>query len=149
LAIISAFRQAWYAPVFSSLLENRREGIVIVGAGVLHLGLSLAGLSVWDCPILAVTGVPCPGCGLTRATMEVLRGEVISSLQTHAFAPVLLLALAVMFFTLILPEKHRQSLLAMVRVLETRNGLTSFLLSMLVLYWCVRLMGILPFPKNF
>ena len=150
LATVTAnFRQAWYSPAFSSLLESRRGGIIIVGASVLHLGLSLAGLPAWKCPILAATGVPCPGCGLTHATMQFFHGDILSSLQTHAFAPVLLIALVTMLAGLVLPERYRQSLLSTVRGLETQNGLTSLLLSTLVLYWCVRLMGILPFPNIF
>jgi hypothetical protein len=145
----TAFRQAWYTPAFSSLLENRREGSIIIGAGVLHLGLSLAGLPSWNCPILTATGVPCPGCGLTRATMQLLHGEFIPSLQTHAFAPFLLFALGVMLIVLILPEMYRQSVIAAVKRLETRNGMTSILLSGLMLYWFARLMGILPFPNIF
>jgi hypothetical protein len=145
----TGFNQIWYAPVISSLLENRREGLVIVGVGAVHLGLSLAGISVWNCPILAATGIPCPGCGITHATLQLLHGNVILSLQTHAFAPVLLLALVVMSVALFLPEKHRQVLISMIRNLETHSGLTSFLLSALMFYWCIRLMGILPFPKFF
>jgi hypothetical protein len=145
----ASFRQTWYAPAFSSLLENRRDGLIIAGAGIVHLGLSLAGLTGWQCPIFAATGVPCPGCGLTRATMQLLRGDIVSSLQTHAFAPVLFVALGVMLAALILPEKNRQVLLSSIRKLETQNGLTSFLLSALVLYWAIRLMGILPFPNIF
>jgi hypothetical protein len=144
-----AFRQAWYAPAFSSLLENRRDGLILFGAGALHLGLSLAGVTGWECPILAATGVPCPGCGLTHATMSLLQGEVVLSMQAHAFAPILLLALVVMLAALVLPENYRQALIFTVRKLETQNGLTSLLLSALMLYWCVRLMGIIPFPNIF
>jgi hypothetical protein len=145
----TAFRQAWYAPAFSTLLQSRREGLIIVGAGVLHLGLSIAGLFSWECPILAATGMPCPGCGLTRASMQLLHGNIVPSLRTHAFAPIFLLAFAVMFLALILPEKYRQFLLSSVRQLETRSGLTSFLLFGLMAYWLVRLMGIIPFPNIF
>lgn len=145
----ATFREAWYVPAFSSLLENRREAGIMIGAGFLHLGLSWAGLPAWSCPILAVTGVPCPGCGLTHATMQLLRGDVIPSLQTHAFAPILLLALLFMLAVFVLPKKTRSSLTSMIRKLETQSGATSFLLSALVLYWMIRLMGILPFPNIF
>jgi hypothetical protein len=144
-----SFHQTWYAPAFTSLLENRREGLIIAAAGALHLGLSLAGLPAWNCPILAVTGVPCPGCGLTHAALQLLDGDLVSSLQTHAFAPLMLFALALMLAALVLPERYRQPLLAAIRSVETRSGLTSYLLSALILYWCIRLMGILPFPKIF
>jgi hypothetical protein len=143
------FRQTWYAPVFSGLLENRRDGLIILGASALHLGLNLAGLPSWECPILAVTGMPCPGCGLTRATMQLLHGDIVPALRTHVFAPVFLLAFVVMFLSLVLPEKYRQFLLSSVHQLEVRSGFTAFLLSGLMLYWLVRLMGILPFPNIF
>ncbi len=144
-----SIRQSWYAPAFSSLLENRRDGLIIAGAGALHLGLSLTGLPAWRCPILAATGVPCPGCGLTHAALQLFHGEVLASLQTHAFAPLFLLALGIILLALLLPETPRQALVLAARNLETRNGLTSILLSVLILYWCIRLMGILPFPKIF
>ena len=145
----ATFNQTWHAPVFSSLLESRREAIIIVGAGALHLGLSLAGLPAWNCPIRTVTGVPCPGCGLTRAVMQFLHGDITASLQTHAFAPIFILALMVMFAALFLPEKYRRALVSTVKDMETYNGFTSYFLLALMLYWCIRLMGIVPFPKIF
>jgi hypothetical protein len=135
----TTFRQVWYAPVFSNLLENRTEGLVIVGAGALHLGLSLAGLPGWSCPILAATGVPCPGCGLTRASLEFIRGDFSDSFHTHAFAPVFLFALLLMVVTLVLPESQRINLIVRIKRLETRNGITTWGLLSLMLYWAIRL----------
>jgi hypothetical protein len=145
----TAFEQIWYAPAFSSLLENRREGLVLFGAGALHLGLNLAGLPSWSCPIRAATGIPCPGCGITRATMQLLHGDLGLSLQTHAFAPVLVLALVFMTAGLFLPKRNRELLIAAIKKAETRYGLTAYLAVVFMLYWVVRLMGILPFPKFF
>ncbi|RIK54801.1 MAG: hypothetical protein DCC59_02735, partial [Chloroflexi bacterium] len=84
----NAWKSLWHQPVFSAILEKRRAAAVLAGLGVVHIGLNLAGLSFWSCPILSATGVPCPGCGLTRAVMQLLHGDVAASLQTHAFAPV-------------------------------------------------------------
>ena len=140
----SAFRQLdqiWHTPAFSSLLENRREGLIIVGAGVVHLGLNLAGLPGWNCPILAATGVPCPGCGLTRASMELIRGDFANSFQTHAFASIFLAALLLMMVTLVLPEPRRINLIAKVNHLETRSGFTAWVLFFLMLYWALRLIA--------
>ena len=35
------------------------------------------------CPMAGVLGVPCPGCGLTRATLALLHGDVRGALQLH------------------------------------------------------------------
>jgi len=43
-----------------------------------------------DCPVLALTGVPCPGCGGLRALHALTRGDVPAAL---ALNPLVLLAL--------------------------------------------------------
>ena len=145
----NAFKRVTHNSVFSDLISDRRTAAIIVGAGLLHIGMSIAGFSLWTCPFRAATGVPCPGCGLTRATLELLRGDLTSSLQTHAFAPIFLGALAFMLVTLFLPERYRRSLLSALRHCEVRTGLTTWILFGLMLYWALRLMGIIPFPKIF
>lgn len=51
------------------------------------------------CPMAGVLGVPCPGCGLTRATLSLLRGDVIGAYRLHplvfVLAPLYLGALGV------------------------------------------------------
>lgn len=42
------------------------------GAVVLFL-LLIVFWGGWRCPILAYTGIPCPGCGMTRAARALLR----------------------------------------------------------------------------
>jgi hypothetical protein len=41
------------------------------------------------CPTALLFGVPCPGCGLTRATLALLHGDVAGALRLHPLAPVL------------------------------------------------------------
>jgi Protein of unknown function (DUF2752) len=51
------------------------------------------------CPLRAVTGVPCPSCGLTRALAHLERGHLAEAVRLHPFAPLLfllVLALAAM-----------------------------------------------------
>lgn len=59
-------------------------------------------ISVTLCPFRGLTGVPCPGCGMTRAVSEVVRGELIASLHHHPLGLVIAsLAVASWFWTLI------------------------------------------------
>jgi hypothetical protein len=142
-------KHLWYSPAFSSLLTDRRAGLVVFLAGGLHLGLNLIGLPGWVCPIRAATGIPCPGCGLTTSAIQFLRGNFAQSFQTHAFAPLFLLALLVMAAALIIPSEARQRLVSFVNHLETRLGVTSWILLALVVYWGVRLIGLVSFPESF
>ena len=41
------------------------------------------------CPMAGVLGIPCPGCGLTRATLALLRGDFRSALSLHPLVFVL------------------------------------------------------------
>jgi len=49
----------------------------------------------WDVPTLclfrAVTGVRCPGCGLTRSFAFLADGQVLSSLAMHPLGPLVFL----------------------------------------------------------
>jgi hypothetical protein len=55
------------------------------------------------CPLRAVTAIPCPSCGLTRALAHLERGHWAEALKFHPFAP-LVLILALALFILLLME---------------------------------------------
>jgi hypothetical protein len=136
-------RRTWFTPSFSTLIENRTEGLAIVGAGALLVGLHLAGLPGWACPFKSLTGIPCPGCGLTTATSELFHGQFLASLNTHAFAGVFLVAYLVMAVVLFLPEEQRRSAVAWIAMFERRTGITSLVLTALMIYWGFRLAGLI------
>jgi len=49
------------------------------------------------CPMAGVLGIPCPGCGLTRATLALAHGDVQTALALHplvfVLAPIFLWAM--------------------------------------------------------
>jgi hypothetical protein len=63
-----------------------------------RLGLTaLAGLGValvlylrlWHCPVAELFGVPCPGCGLTRAVAALLALDFGLAVELHPLSPLL------------------------------------------------------------
>lgn len=46
------------------------------------------------CPMPLVLGIPCPGCGFTRATALVTHGHFVEAIAFHPLIPFLLLYLA-------------------------------------------------------
>lgn len=59
-------------------------GVTAVGARDPHVPGS------WGtCPLLALTGVSCPGCGGLRAVFDLLHGDVAAALSSNALAVVL------------------------------------------------------------
>jgi hypothetical protein len=60
------------------------------------------------CPLRAVTGIPCPSCGLTRALAHLERGHWSEAMKFHPFSPlILLLALALMVLLLLELVSHK------------------------------------------
>jgi hypothetical protein len=139
----TTFSRIWFGPVLAQILTSRLELFLIVVFGLLQAGLAYAHLPGWPCPILAATGVPCPGCGLSRASSELLHGHWQASLQTHAFAPFFMAALGFMALVLILPADRRERITAWVAQIERKTGVTAWFLTGLMLYWGLRLIRVL------
>lgn len=55
---------------------------------------ALIALALWECPFAHVFGIPCPGCGLTRAAWALLHGEWSRALQLHPLSPLLVPSVA-------------------------------------------------------
>ena len=66
----------------------RRERALLALALIGAAGLLVAS-EVPVCPTALFFGVPCPGCGLTRATLALLHGHVREALALHPLVPVL------------------------------------------------------------
>jgi hypothetical protein len=132
--------QRFASPVLAQVLEHRATGVLIGVAVVVHLGLMRLALPTWPCPVQHALGVPCPGCGLSRAIAALLRGDWHSALRLHAFAPLFLVALSLIIGMAVLPESVRRRSIAAVAHFERRTGLTALLLVALLVYWLARLL---------
>lgn len=65
--------------------------------GLLTAGLALpflieAGQFPWLCTFKRMSGVGCPGCGLTRSVFALMHGQVAESVKFHLFGPLALAA---------------------------------------------------------
>ena len=133
-------RAALFPPIFSAILHDRRLSSVICGATLLQLLLALIRFPSWPCPVFHTFGIPCPGCGMTRATLFLIRGEWKQALVMHAYAPIVLIALALITFCTIAPTRQAERMATRAEIIERYTGLTTLLLGGLILYWLVRLL---------
>jgi hypothetical protein len=131
---------AFFPTVLSPILHDRRLSSVISGVAALQVLLTLLHFPGWPCPLLNAAGVPCPGCGLTRATLFLIHGDWKQSLTMHAFAPLLVLALLLITFSAIAPKALAQRMANRTETVERYSGLTTFLLVGLIVYWLARLL---------
>lgn len=137
--MVSQLTAGLKVPIFAQILESRPTSMLIVGAAVVHGGLNLMGLPSWECPIRHTLGVPCPGCGLSRAIGSLLHGDWQTAMTYHAFAPIFLASLIFMGMVLLLPAVPRQRVVDWTRLFEIRTGLVAVGLVGLMIYWVIRL----------
>ena len=129
-----------FRPILSTILRDRRLGTVVFGVALLQLFLGLFGLPGWTCPVFHTFGIPCPGCGMTRATVFLFRGNWKEAMTMHAFAPIFLVGLAVVAFCTVGPRRQIDRVIAGTERLERHTGITTILLAGLILYWVTRLL---------
>lgn len=79
------------APVATKL---RRLGVVTTPLLMLAVALWMGFVT---CPMRVTTGVPCPGCGLTRAMLALLSGDLAEALHWH---PLVFLLTPILVFTI-------------------------------------------------
>jgi hypothetical protein len=125
--------------VFASILRNPNDARVLAAIGCIHLTFAYYGIKGWTCPILFTTGVPCPGCGLTRAAGALLEGDWKTMATTHLFAPVYIAAAVLIGIIAIVPEKLRNIIVEKIAQVENQTRLTLVVVFGLVLYWGLRL----------
>jgi len=127
------------API-SPLLRDRKFALVVAGTAGVQIALVSLSLPGWECPFFRVTGIPCPGCGLTRAVILLLKGDLQASLRFHAFAPIVLLTAVALILVLLLPRSITQPAISRLDRLEQQTGFTVIILVGLILYWLARLL---------
>ena len=67
---------------------------LVVGATYVAVEDPSAGGAFVPCPFRTLTGWWCPGCGLTRATHHLFRGDVSQALRYNLFVVAILVVLA-------------------------------------------------------
>ena len=79
------------------LKEKLKADVKQYGKAVLAVGIALAVLLLITgevCPIRRLWGIPCPGCGISRAGMLLLEGKLKEAFRMHAFVYVIPVLLA-------------------------------------------------------
>ena len=139
----SCIESQFFTPIFASLVKDRLTARLLGGVGVLQLVLNQLDLLGWQCPIKATFGLPCPGCGLTRSMLLLLRGKWREALIGHVFSPIFLVGIVLMLLITVFPESLHQRTVRWIADLERRTGFGAFMLLGLIVYWGVRVIGFL------
>ena len=60
--------------------------LVLAGIYIRLSGQALETIYFLPCIFKGVTGIPCPGCGMTRAGLAILQGEFSTAWRYHPFS---------------------------------------------------------------
>ncbi len=85
---------------------GKKKEKLIIGGAVILLGL-MAFFGFYKCPFRFITGIPCPGCGMTRAFRELVKGNIRRAFYYHPLWPMALgaaILLVLYFFDIIKPS---------------------------------------------
>ncbi|MBL9117122.1 MAG: DUF2752 domain-containing protein [Verrucomicrobiaceae bacterium] len=110
-------------PLFTPILKERAVCISILAVGGILMGAQLLGITLYVCPYRTATGIPCPGCGLTRGTISLFRGDWTAAWSYHPFSWLVLPGLAVIVISIVLTPPQRARFIGLVEKIERLTGI--------------------------
>lgn len=122
----------------ASLVRDRKLGLAMAGGGVLYFALVWGGWELMPCPLLKVTGLPCPGCGMTRSCLALLRGDWLESWRMNPFGPVFAVFWAVVGAGVLLPQPWRGNFAEWLERFERRTRWAGWVAGGLAIYGLTR-----------
>ena len=110
-------------------------------AGVGAAAVAARALSVpLPCPMLALTGIPCPGCGMTRLADDLAHGHVLDALGTDPLGVLLVATIAALALIGVAGRSGRGWSLPAGSI----RAVPALLLGVLALRWLAVLTGLGP-----
>jgi hypothetical protein len=97
--------RGWLKPLLTPW-SRRLAAVAFVGS----FFFPVRGLGVDLCPLHAATGLPCPGCGVTRGISALAQGDVALALGANPFSLVVWPALAVLGLSALLAQSRVDAL---------------------------------------
>ncbi len=91
------------------------------------------------CPFRRVTGLLCPGCGMTRAFCALGHGEPLRAVHFNALSPLLFVSLMVVWVGAAATVFNLRGLRAAVMRLRPNRTVSVMLFAAVMVWWVVRL----------
>jgi Protein of unknown function (DUF2752) len=91
------------------------------------------------CPFRALTGYPCPGCGMTRAFSAIGHGELWRAVRYNPFSPLLFLAALAVWVAAAATILNWPRVRAAVTRLSPSSRAVNVLLLIVLVWWVARL----------
>ncbi|MEN6357856.1 MAG: DUF2752 domain-containing protein [Armatimonadota bacterium] len=110
-------------------------GAVVIGIVVLICCISKVSRWLPPCPFHLLTGLYCPGCGLTRAANEMAAGHIVAAIRLNVFMMVIIPLIGLTTFIRIIA--HQQ--------VRMSNRAAWIVLASMMIFWAARNIPVFPF----
>jgi len=109
-----------------ALSLNPVRWLVLGCVGLVGIGLVLPFSPIPPCPMLAVTGIPCPFCGMTRSVRSLASLDMGDSVRFHPFGIVALIGGVIIMILWAIPKTRSIDVLRVPVVLVVMSLLVSW-----------------------
>ncbi len=134
-------RHRGLAALIAGTLKDRGLAIALLAAGALYFAASgWGGRPLHRCPFRRLTGLPCPGCGLSRALTLLVRGHWSEAWNLHPFAGYVILWCGMLAGAALLPGRWQSRWAAGWAALETRTRFHTVMLAAFGVHGLARLL---------
>ncbi len=84
-------RASYFALMTDRPKTSRKHRIITAAVVLVFIAIlgALVLMNIYRCPFKAVTGYPCPFCGITRAYLSLFIGDIQASFHYHPLWPVI------------------------------------------------------------
>lgn len=96
-------------------------------------------LSFLKCPLRAITGIPCPTCGMTRSFVTLAQGNLEAAINYHLFGPALFLLLLASAMSLLWELKTNRDQISFYRRYLAKPGVYFSVGILYLSYYAVRI----------
>lgn len=118
-------------------------GVVAVIAGMIVFPLTNIHQLYPGCSLLLTTGIPCPGCGMTRSVMSTYRLDLITAFKLNPLGPLFALLFVLLGVLIFLPGTLRRSLRDKLRPMEGILALAVLMLFIVLFFHGMVRMGLI------
>ncbi|MBA2340399.1 MAG: DUF2752 domain-containing protein [Pyrinomonadaceae bacterium] len=129
----------------ASSYPKRQALLVLIGLSIVFI-ISAVWLppdnSRWVlCPFRFLTGLPCPGCGMTRAFCHIAHGHFVTALRFNPFSVFVFLAVIIFWLKAAAVAFDLEALRVALARLRPSARLSRFALLIVLMWWAARLVG--------
>jgi len=129
-------QRRWHL-IAALLSDSRLSRAMLIGTGIYGI-LVWFDLPAFPCAWKNVTGLPCPGCGMTRSTLALMNGHFLESLRYNALTWIMLLLWLIVAIGITIPARYRKIWIERIGVWENRTRWGLWFTGIAVIYTLTR-----------